>query len=88
MYLRYVPSFFGFHKEIPGTEYFVVSFVVCVIPFVLDVRHVDAPAAGSHSQEEDHTNTGFLHLPSAVLVFIFIARIHTVSSMACNQVMK
>ena len=42
-----------------------------VIPFILDVRLVDAPAGVT--QEEGHT--GFLtHLPSAVLAFIFIAR--------------
>ena len=41
-----------------------------VIPFVLDVRLVDAPA--EVTQEEGHT--GFLHLPSAVLVLFFIAR--------------
>ena len=37
---------------------------------VLDVRLVNAPAGVT--QEEGHT--GFLHLPSAVLAFIFIAR--------------
>ena len=42
-----------------------------VIPFILDVRLVDAPPAGV-TQEEGHT--GFLHLPSAVLALIFIAR--------------
>ena len=41
-----------------------------VIPFILDVRLVDVPARVT--QEEDHT--GFLHLPSAVLALIFIAR--------------
>ena len=45
--------------------------VVCVvIPFILDVRLVDVPAAVT--QEEGHTR--FLHLPSAVLALIFIAR--------------
>ena len=47
--------------------------VVCVcvgIPFFLDVRLVDAPAGVTH--EEGHT--GFLHLPSAVLALIFVAR--------------
>ena len=44
---------------------------VCCIPFILDVRLVDAPAGVT--QEEGHT--GFLiHLPSAVLALIFIAR--------------
>ena len=44
---------------------------VCVpIPFILDVRLVDAPAGVA--QKEGHT--GFLHLPSAVLALIFIAR--------------
>ena len=41
-----------------------------VNPFILDVRLVDAPAGVT--QEEGHT--GFLHLPSAVLALIFIAR--------------
>ena len=44
--------------------------VCVVIPFILDVRLVDAPAGVI--QEEGHT--GFSHLPSAVLVSIFIAR--------------
>ena len=40
-------------------------------PFILDVRLVDVPAGVT--QEEGHT--GFLiHLPSAVLAFIFFAR--------------
>ena len=41
-----------------------------VIPSILDVRLVDAPAGAT--QEEGHT--GFLHLPSAVLALIFLAR--------------
>ena len=45
--------------------------VVCVvIPFIPDVRLVDVPAGGT--QEEGHT--GFLHLPSAVLALVFLAR--------------
>ena len=50
-----------------------MSFVhVCcvVIPFILDVRHVDVPAGVT--QEEGHT--AFLHLPSAVLALIFLAK--------------
>ena len=44
---------------------------VCVaIRFILDVRVVDAPAGVP--QEEGHT--GFLHLPSAVLALIFLAK--------------
>ena len=44
---------------------------VCVIiPSILDVRLVDEPAGVT--QEEGHT--GFLHLPSAVLALIFLAR--------------
>ena len=43
---------------------------VCVVPFILDVRLVDAPAGVT--PEEDHI--GFLHLPSAVLALICIAR--------------
>ena len=41
-----------------------------VVPFIRDVRLVDAPAGVT--QEEGHTE--FLHLPSAVLALIFIAR--------------
>ena len=41
-----------------------------VIPFILDVRFVDVPAGVT--QEEGHTE--FLHLPSAVLALIFLAR--------------
>ena len=44
--------------------------VCVVIPFILDVRLVDAPAGVT--QEEGRT--GFLHHPSAVLAFIFLAR--------------
>ena len=54
-------------------RYFCLSSVcVClVIPFILDVRIVDVPAGAT--QEEGHT--GFLiHLPSAVLALIFLAR--------------
>ena len=48
-----------------------MSVCVCVvIPFVLDVRVVDVPAGVT--QEEGHT--GFLHLSSAVLALIFLAR--------------
>ena len=46
-----------------------ILLVLVVIPFILDVRFVDAPAGVT--QEEGHT--GFLHLPSAVLALIFIA---------------
>ena len=44
--------------------------VCVVIPFILDVRLVDAPAGVT--QEEGYTR--FLRLPSAVLALIFIAR--------------
>ena len=44
--------------------------VCVVIPFILDVSLVDAPAGVT--QEEGHT--GFLHLSSAVLALLFIAR--------------
>ena len=45
-------------------------YVCVVIPFILDVRLVDAPTGVT--LEEGHT--GFLHLPSAVLALLFIAR--------------
>ena len=41
-----------------------------VISFILDVGLMDVPAGVT--QEEGHT--GFLHLPSAVLALIFLAR--------------
>ena len=45
--------------------------VYVVFPLILDVRIVDVPAGVT--QEEGHT--GFLiHLPSAVLVLLFLAR--------------
>ena len=45
--------------------------VYVIIPFILDVRLVDVPAGVR--QAEGHT--GFLiHLPSAVLALIFLAR--------------
>ena len=44
--------------------------MLAVIPFIPDVRFVDVPARVT--QEEGHT--GFLHLPSAVLALIFLAR--------------
>ena len=48
-----------------------LCFVCVFFPFILDVRTVDVPARVT--QEENHT--GFLiHLPSAVLALIFIAR--------------
>ena len=43
---------------------------VVVIPFIPDVRLVDAPAGVT--QEKGHT--GFLHLPSKVLASNFIAK--------------
>ena len=48
-----------------------VCICVCVfIPFILDVRLVDVPAGVT--QDEGHTE--FLHLSSAVLALIFLAR--------------
>ena len=44
--------------------------VFVVIPFILDVRFVDASA--EVTQEEGHTE--FLGLPSAVLALIFLSR--------------
>ena len=42
-----------------------------VIPFILNVRFVDVPAGVT--QEEGHTGI-VIHLPSAVLAIIFLAR--------------
>ena len=48
-----------------------VCVCVCVVFLtILGVRFVDVPA--EITQEEGHT--GFLHLPSAVLALIFLAR--------------
>ena len=49
-----------------------VCVCVCVVIPIYSRRQtfVDAPAGVT--QEEDHT--GFLHLPSAMFVFIFLAR--------------
>ena len=45
---------------------------MCVFfPFILEVRFVDAPAGVT--QEEGHTKF-LIHLPSAVLALIFLAR--------------
>ena len=44
--------------------------VCAVVPLIVDVRLVDAPAGAT--REEGHT--GFLYFPSAVLALIFIAR--------------
>ena len=60
---------------------------VCVVfPFILDVRLVDVPAGVT--QEEGHT--GFLiHLPCAVLAFIFLARrIQSFLSLVDRQVYR
>ena len=56
----------------PRPDLLRFSMCVCiVIPFILDVRLVGAPAGVT--QEEGHT--GFLiHLPSAVRALIFVAR--------------
>ena len=57
--------------------------VFAVISFILDVRRVDAPVGVT--QEEGHT--GFLHLPSAVLALMFIARrMHPSSSLVDHEV--
>ena len=43
--------------------------VCVVIPFILDVRFVDVPAGVREEGQK-----GFLHLPSAVLALLFLAR--------------
>ena len=54
-----------------------------VIPFTLDVRLVGVPVGVT--QEEGQT--GLLHLPSAVLAFIFIARkIHPSISLVDREI--
>ena len=44
--------------------------VCVVIPFILDVRLVDVLAGVT----QEKSDTGFIHLPSAVLALIFFAR--------------
>ena len=57
--------------------------VCVVIPFIMDVKLVDAPAGVT--REDDHT--GFLHLPSTVLPLTFIARkIHPSLSLVDREV--
>ena len=59
--------------------------VVCVcvvILFILDVRPMDVPAGVT--QEEGYT--GFLHLPSAVLAFIFPRKIQPFLSLVDREV--
>ena len=53
-----------------------------VIPVILDVRFVDVPA--EVTQEE--ARTGFLHLPSAVLALIFLAKIQPFLSLVDPEV--
>ena len=49
----------------------VCVFCVCVvIPFILDVRLVDVPAGVT----QEKGDTGYIHLPSAVLTLIFLAK--------------
>ena len=68
-------GFFTISDRTPTISISIICVCVCVcivIPFILDViRLVDVPAGVT--QEEGHT--GFLiHLPSAVLALIFLAR--------------
>ena len=57
--------------------------VCIVIPFILVVRFVDVPAG--ITLEEGHTR--FLHLPSAVLALIFLAKwIQAVLSLVDREV--
>ena len=64
--------------------YCTVLCVCVVFPFILDVRLVDVPAGVT--QEEGHT--GFLiHLLSAVLALIFLARrIQSILSLVDREV--
>ena len=64
-------------KVVPVTDAVLAGYhgpidvcVYVVIPFILDARLVDVPA-GVTQEEGD---TGFLHLPSALLALIFLAR--------------
>ena len=64
-----------------------VCVCVCVcafFPFIMDLRLVDVPAGVT--QEEGHTEFS-IHLPSAVLALIFLARrIQPVVSLVDRQV--
>ena len=74
---RTLPKLGGYYEAYPGVlipkSGILSKDIVCasaVISFVVDVRVVDASAGVT--QEEGHTV--LLHIPSAVLVLIFIAR--------------
>ena len=51
--------------------YVCVCVCVCCLPIYSEVRLVDVPAGVT--QEEGHTGS-IIHLPSAVLALIFLAR--------------
>ena len=55
---------------LPGMRVCMLYLLCVAIPFILDVRLVDAPAGVT--QQEGHTR--FIHLPSAVLGLLLIAR--------------
>ena len=67
---HYYDNFLLHPKKYSFTVLCVCVCMCVVIPFILDARFVDAPAGVT--QREGHT--GFLHLPSAVLTLIFLAR--------------
>ena len=59
------------HQRFDYQKFDIMCVCLCaVLPFILDVRLVGAP--DGVTQEGSHT--GFLHLPSAVLAIILIAR--------------
>ena len=58
------------HKRVMSSRIWYGECVCVVISFILGVRLVDAPAVVT----EEKGHTGFLHLPSAVLALILLAR--------------
>ena len=62
--------FDNFPPSVDGCSEDLDVYACVVIPSILDIRNVDAPAGVT--QEESHT--GYLLLPSAVLALIFLPR--------------
>ena len=56
-------------RNVMSENYFSVCVCIAIL-FILDVRFVDVPAGATQEKGQ----TGFLHLPSAVLALIFLAR--------------
>ena len=81
-----IPSLLSVLRLSIGSVSVYVYIILCmcvVLPFILNVMFMDVRAGVA--QEEGQT--GFLHLPSAVLALIFIARrIHPFISVVDREV--